>query len=149
MTNNVPSTIEINNVPEINNVSDTTRKVRTSYYLDPRVYRRLKVMAFTEGCTITSLLNEALTTWVKWLAKAARDEAKNKEDKELAEGDIRNAEEILRDRKLAHMEMMYQVRREKMEKALSNIRSWRATYPGKPWPGYIRNVEKTGRMKEV
>lgn len=141
MANNVSSTIETDNVPRTTNVSGTT-KYRTMLRLDPRVYRRLKRMAKTESCTVTSLINEALTAWVMWLAKAERDETKNQLNRELAEADIRNAEEILSERRMAHSHLMHKVRREKMEKALKNIRSWRAKYPGKPWPGYVRDSEK-------
>jgi hypothetical protein len=143
MDNNVPETIVTDNVPETTKIKNP--RGSTTFYIDPKIYKRIKLMAVREECTISSLINEALITWVKWLAKAAKDEAKDEAEKEATELEIQIAKEIMRDKGYT---MINSARRNR-NWALHNVGSWRAMHPGKPWPGYFGNKKKVEKMKDI
>ena len=55
------------------------KRWEVSLYLRPSIYRRIKREAIALDCTITSLVAEALSAYLKWLKKAELQERKNDE----------------------------------------------------------------------
>lgn len=96
-------------------------------HLDSRVWRSLKRMAVRENTPITALCNEAIATWLKWLAKVAMEEAKI-EEKEAWAQEWENAKQLvtqLRQRT---------ARRNKLLGGKKTRAAWHRKYPHKPWP---------------
>ncbi len=157
MTDNVPDTT--NNVPE---TTKHSRPNGTQYWgqgdyanvtlhLDPKLIKYIKKMAIDQSVTIGVLVNEALATWVKWLAKATLDD--NEYDKAKAEREFQEAADHLYRIRQTRIQKdngvrMLVARREKLEKALLSRKAWHRIYPGKPWPGVGKQPEGFKRYAE-
>jgi hypothetical protein len=165
MSNNVPDTIEAtDNVPETakrgrgrprktDNVSDTAEPnayfgkgnyINVTLYVDQKIYKAMKIMAIDEETSLKRLINEALATWVKWLYRAARDEAKT-EDKAVLEKDLQAIESLVR----GWRGKKYAIRMNRIQKSrfIAARRKWKDKYPGMPLSGY--NKKKTGPKPKV
>ena len=115
-------------------------------HLDKSLSTSLKIMAIREQTTVSKLASEAIAAWMKWLAKAERDEAVG-EEKEAAERRFREAADLLyalrnKNIKTSLMVRMEVKKREKLEKALKSRKSWHRIYPDKPWPGVGKQPER-------
>ena len=152
MTDNEPGTAITNSEPGTTNDPDTTSEPGTAkrgpgrppgspnkyhyreydtgtysnvtLHLDKKVWAAIRIMAIKEETPITELVSEALATWLKWLARAAREEKENGPT-EL---------ELLEVNKLYQAVMKKQHTR-KLANALQSRAHWHRTYPTKRWPG--------------
>jgi hypothetical protein len=132
----------ISGTTKTDNISGTAKPVHVQVRLDPEVWKRIKIMSIRDGVSISELVNEALGTWNRWLAKAALEEAKAEAREEVDWKDSREEKEykeavvVLKRLKVnAHMAMMRAESDRKFKFALRSQRNWNDTYPGKPWPG--------------
>jgi hypothetical protein len=89
-----------NNIPD---TEETFRRASITIYMDERVMTKMRFMAYRENTTITSLISEALATYLKWMKKAELEEkAMDKAEKtkqELEEAGLL-LDVIIRERKL-------------------------------------------------
>jgi hypothetical protein len=113
-------------------------------HLDPEVGKQLKIMAIQENTSMGRLVSEAVAVWIKWLRKAALEEAKL-EDHAEAEAEVEaEYQEIVKIVKAIRtkkwVKEMVAAKRKKMAKAMRSCRSWRKEYPKRPWPGKVGNV---------
>ena len=159
MANNIPETIEADNhIPEtnriINNVPET---IKPKYYgqgkynnvtlrLDPQLFQSIKFMAVREHTTIVSLVSEAIATWIKWLRKAARQEAVMEEAEKTAE-ELKEATKILNaillERKLTRRA---RGRHKKVADKNLSFYGWVRRHPDRSWPGRGKRSRR-GRPK--
>ena len=52
------------------------KRWEVSLYLQPSVYRKIKRLAITSDCTVTSIVAEALLEWLKWIRLAEIEEVR-------------------------------------------------------------------------
>jgi hypothetical protein len=114
--------------------------------VNAQVWKSLKLMAVREKTSIGDLVGEALVSWMKWLAKASREElegeAKEAKEKELLElGKL-----LLKVEDHKAMRVARAGRRDKYERARKSMRQWRKEYPGRPYPGREKIPEETDRL---
>ena len=118
-TDNVSETDNSNNVSESS--SNASSKVsechkywrkynNVTLHLDPRVWRVMKKMAGKEDCTVSSVVNEALMSWVKWIYQVQVEEGLV-EEKERIEGELREAEDLIASIKQERKDARYKEKR--------------------------------------
>jgi hypothetical protein len=105
-TDNIPGTAkkESNEMDyNIPGTEETFRRSAITLYMDERVMTKLRFMAYRENTTITSLISEALATYLKWMKKAELEEQAiekaEKTKQELEEAGLL-LDVIIRERKL-------------------------------------------------
>ena len=95
-------------------------------------------MAIREGTTVSLLVSEAITYWILYLAKIAKSEAEEAEEKDTAalDQEIKEAEELLYDIRVQRCLALLKRERADREKYAQKSRlAWARMYPGRPWPG--------------
>ena len=95
-------------------------------HLNKKVWAAIRIMAIQDETTITQLVSEALVTWLKWLARAAKEERENGPAELETEAVNR-----------LYLEVMKRQHRDKLSKALKSRAHWHRVYPNKRWPGGI------------
>lgn len=131
-------------------------------HIDPKVGKALKVMAIREEISVGKLVSEAVAAWLKWLARANMEEAKQQDrldqleelEKELQEMVAVQSEYRKQER---NKKELSRTQKEKYHKALIKFKRWQKEFPDKPWPwfgehkveGIFPTGRKPGRPKKV
>jgi hypothetical protein len=82
------------------NVSGTEKRYQNiTIAIDPVIHRAVKIMAINEETTISNIMGEAVSCWIKWMRKAELKEAKKEkadtEELALAKERLEEARRIL------------------------------------------------------
>ena len=144
MTNNVPETTEMDNVPETTKYYGQGKYDNVTFRFDPQLFRVIKIMAVKENTTIVSLVSEAVATWIKWLRKAEHQEAVLEEAEKTAE-ELKEAtrilDAILLERKVRRRARGRHKRTYRTLDENLTAQGWFRRHPERSWPG----VGKRGR----
>jgi len=110
-------------------------------WVSPRMWTSLRIKALRDGCSASQVASEAIAYWIKYLAKIAKSEDKERSKRELHQ-ELLDAERLLHEirvQKLARkLKKKYPTKRDIIKYGLISRATWARRFPGKPWPGVNR-----------
>ena len=108
-----------------------------TFRFNSALFQEIKLMAVKENTTIISLVNEAVSTWIKWLRKAEHEEA-IMEEAEKTKEELKRAEKIL-DEILLERKVNGRARgrhkKERLPDRELTFQGWVRRHPNRSWPG--------------
>ena len=93
-----------------------TTKVRHTFIVDKRLVAAIKIKAVREETTISSIIDEALATWLKWMARAEREEQSEIDREREIEEAERIRAEVIEERRLLKQRMQKRKYRARIKK---------------------------------
>jgi hypothetical protein len=140
------------------NVSGTEKRYQNiTIAIDPVIHRAVKIMAINEETTISNIMGEAVSCWIKWMRKAElKEQALLKKDAEslaIAKERLRKAEELLAYAQAKKKEQRSKKAKTKREK--KHDKKMQAAYPYLDWkraknlPGAPRNTRRKKSTSNV
>lgn len=99
------------------------------------LWKTLKHRAIRDNTNVSALVNEALSTWLRWLCKAELKDVESEEERAVVDAELQVAIEAWKQTVLKKRLLLSQKKRAtKFMVAIRSRRNWAREYPDRPWP---------------
>lgn len=100
------------------------------------LWKALKHRAIRDNTTVSALINEALSTWLRWLCKAELKDVESEEERAALDAELQVAVEAWKQTVMnQRLALRKKKRATKFLKAIRNRHNWVREFPDRPWPG--------------